>query len=142
MKTFRIANGDLVLTGTSFEEVTDEVKVRQDLGIAVREPYGCDRFHPQWGSLLDTYVGGPLTMESKALVQAEVARVVSSYMAKQATQQNADQMANRRSHFSANELVAQVTAIEVAQQMDALHVRVRLQTLTSSEVTLTSTVRL
>lgn len=142
MKTFRISNGDLVLTGGSFEEVTGEAKVRQDLGVAVREPFGADRFHPQWGSLLDRFVGAPFTLEVKSLVKAEVMRIISSYSADQQAMMRNDTLANRKSRFSSGEIVQQVTGIEVAQNQDTLHVRVRLQTLTSAEVVLSSSVRI
>jgi phage baseplate assembly protein W len=142
MKSFRIANGDLVIGTQGFDEVEGEDKVRQDLGIAVREPFGCDRFHPLWGSLLDTYVGGPFTKEVEALVQAEVMRLIANYAANQQIIMQGDMLASRRARFSSNEVIRKVTKIEVVQQIDTIHVRVQVETLTSAEVVLTTSVRL
>jgi hypothetical protein len=141
MKSLKIVNGDLAIGAAGFEEVEGEAKVRQDLGIAVREPYGCDRFHPQWGSLMDTYVGGPITEEIKNLVVAEAMRIVANYSYNQQAIMQGDELDGRKARFSSNEIIREVTAIEVQQTMDAIHVRVRLETLTSTEVVLTSTVR-
>jgi phage baseplate assembly protein W len=52
--------------------------------LALAEPYGDDRFHPQWGSVLPNYVGTPIGADTEMLVRSEVARVIQAYIGVQA----------------------------------------------------------
>lgn len=141
MKSLMIRNGDIVLEAGEYREVSGEPKVRQDLGIAMREPYGCDRFHAQWGSLLDSYVGQPITAAAEGLIRAEVARLIKNYMAGQQTTMQSDELARRPSRMSSNEVIREVTAIKIDQDFDTIHVKISLTTLANQQVTLTSTAR-
>ena len=72
MKSFALQNGDLVLGQGGLLTVTGPSKVRQDLSIAMREPVGCDRFHPNWGSVLPNYIGEPITTQIESLAGSQL----------------------------------------------------------------------
>jgi hypothetical protein len=140
MKAFAVNNGDLVMGPTSYEVVTGPRKIAQDLGIACREPIGCDRFHPNWGSLLPTYVGLD-AQQVDLMVKGEVSRLIQNYSMVQrgiAAQDVANAVTPR---LSPSEIVGRVDSINVTQAFDAFAVQVVLSTLDhSSKVLLTQVV--
>ena len=140
MKSFALQNGDLVLGQGGLLTVTGPSKVRQDLSIAMREPLGCDRFHPNWGSVLPNYIGEPITGQIEALVKAEVYRLVRNYMAVKANEMQTEYLRGNRASFSADEIVINISGVDVVRRMDRLYVRVSLQTSGGSNVTLVATV--
>lgn len=83
MYTFALTKRDLVLGQQSFVTTTGSPKVAQDLTVATLEPFGCDRFHPGWGSVMGNYVGSPISITSEAQVYAEASRLVANYIATQ-----------------------------------------------------------
>jgi phage baseplate assembly protein W len=90
MKTFQIQGGDLVIGPGGYATVSGPKKVLQDLSILVREPYGIDRFHPQWGGILEEFVGQEVNPVSRALVRGEIERLLQNYMVMQSRQIAAD----------------------------------------------------
>lgn len=141
MKTLVIRNGDLALGPGGFQTITGPQKVKQDLAVAMREPFGCDRFHPRWGSLLFDYVGRPVSLELEALIRGEITRLVQNYAASQGEALMQDRTrSQRRSRFSTNEVVSGVEAIQVRQEYDRYHIRVIVRTMAGEEITLTRTV--
>ena len=140
MRTFAIEGGDFVLGEGGFALVTGHEKVKQDLGIAMREPFGCDRFHPRWGSVLVNYVGEPAGEQVSFLVKAEVGRIIRNYIAVQGYLVEEDVKEQRRSRLNTNEVVVGVDGIDVRQEQDRYHVRVRLSLFSGEEVSLTGTV--
>lgn len=140
MKTFAIEAGDFVLGEGGYALISGHEKVKQDLGIAMREPYGCDRFHPRWGSVLVNYVGEPVSQQTEFLVRAEAGRIIRNYIAVQGYVVEQDVQAQRRSRLGTNEVVIGVDGIDVRQEQDRYHVRVRLALFSGEEVSLTGTV--
>ncbi len=126
MKTFLVRNGDFVLSGRSFDEVSGGTKVMQDITSALREPVGSDRFHLLWGSTLPLFVGEPASQGVAVLVKSEVERVISNYMLIQQTLLRQDQLANRRLRFSAGEVISQIESVSIEQDADRMTVRVTL----------------
>lgn len=126
MKSLLIQNGDLVLGQGGFQSVRGEHKVRQDLSFALREPLGIDRFHPDWGSVLEEQIGhaiGPLT---EALIRDEVTRIIKTYMVRQQYEMQRDRLLGRGSRFQANEVVEAIKGVVIAQSMDQFHVKITL----------------
>ena len=140
MKTLLIENGDFVIGPGGFVSVDGPMKVKQDLAVAVREPYGSDRFHPRWGSLLHEYVGMAADDEMDLRVRAEITRLIQNYQFSQGQILERDTMRGRRSRFSTGELVDALQSIEVRQEFDRYHVRVTLRTLGRQEISLVRTV--
>lgn len=140
MKTLQLVDGDLVVGQGGYTTVTGSVKLHQDLGIAVRDPYGVDRFHPRWGSMLPSYIGDEIGANVKALVDAEVGRVIQNYIAVQRDKRQQAALQGLPNRYGSDEIINRVTAIEVNQRLDRLGVRVFLTTLAQEEIVLNSTV--
>lgn len=140
MNTFTVKDGDLVMDPTSYDFVTGPQKVAQDLGIACREPLGSDRFHPNWGSLLPSYVGLS-AQQGGLMIRGELSRVVQNYSMMQrgiASQDVANQVTPR---LSPSEIVGRVESINIRQTYDAFAVQVLISTIDhNSQVLLTQTV--
>jgi hypothetical protein len=141
VKTFLLDGGDLQLGQGGFTTVEGPPKLRQDLGVSMREPYGCDRFHPRWGSLLYDFVGMNAVDEAAAYVRGEITRLIQNYIHVQGSLLAQDRASNRRPRYGRGEVISDLKSIDIQQAMAAFRVRVSLMTLSDVEVTLTQTVR-
>lgn len=140
MKAFEIRNGDLVIGAGGYTAVSGAAKVRQDLGIAVREPYGSDRFHPRWGTLLHEYVGSTVGPLSEMRIQAEVGRLIQNYIFVQSEMLDSDVTARRQTRFSRDEVIESVQSIDLVQEYDKFRVRVIVKTFSNQGVEVVRTV--
>ncbi len=140
MKAFAIESGDLVVGPEGFATVSGSTKVQQDLGIAMREPLGCDRFHPRWGTTLTSMVGGVITNQTEMLVRSEVQRLIKNYVAVQGQVVEQDVALAQRSRIATSEVITAVEGIDIRQDFDRVHVRVRLRVFSGETVTLSGTV--
>lgn len=138
MKTFEIRNGDLVIGPGGFGTITGPTKLRQDLAVAVREPYASDRFHPRWGSMLDTFVGQVSNPYSQSAVASEVHRLLGNYIAVQQDQITSDATRGVKPRYGTGEVISSVDSVQTIQTMDRLSVKVSLRTLSGEQVTLIS----
>lgn len=136
MKTFALVAGDLVVGQGGFALITGQEKVKQDLGVAMREPFGCDRFHPRWGSVLISYVGEPADVQSEFLIRAEIGRIIRNYIMIQGSVVEEDVSDQRRSRLTTSEVITGVDGIDVRQDQDKYHVRVRLNLFSGDQVSL------
>lgn len=138
MKTLALVNGDLVVTGSGHATVSGAGKTVQDIGVALREEFGIDRFHPMWGSLLPDMVGRPLTDEVQQDVRSEVVRIINNYMAVQQ-----EVIANKAygSTVSTSEVLDRVTKVTVTpQDFGTMRITVNLLTLDNRRLVLSTTV--
>jgi phage baseplate assembly protein W len=140
MKTLAIVDGDLVIGPTGYLAIEGQAKVKQELGAAVREPYGSDRFHPRWGSLLPNHIGSAIGPETEALVRAEVERIVQNYVVTQHEVMRVDSTRNRPPRFATGEAIESILGIRVSQQWDRLHVMVTLAPMSGEQIVLVSSV--
>lgn len=138
MKTFQIKDGDLVVGPGGFTSVTGSTKVRQDLAVAVREPLGCDRFHPRWGSTLAQYVGVFNDELIRGLIISEVYRLVRNYVAVQGDQVRTDSISGRKPRYRTDELVSDIEHVDLRQEFDRLYLRVTLSLTSGEQITLSS----
>lgn len=136
MKTFAIRDGDLALGPGGFSLVTGTEKLRQDLSLALREPFGSDPYHPLWGSLLDTYIGEPIDGTLLARIRSEVERIVGNYVAIQGAILQANRAAGKRPSFGSGEVIREVTSVQASASFDSIIVRVNLRTYDGQEVEL------
>lgn len=139
MKALQIKNGDLVIGSGGYATVTGSDKLRQDLSVAVREPYGCDRFHPRWGSMLSSYVGGVLDKYSTSAVSGEINRILGNYVAVQQDQMLSASSQGMKVRYSTGEVVSAVSKIDTRQSYDRLYVKVSLTTLSGEKVDVVTT---
>lgn len=141
MKTLKItATGDLEVADGRFQTITGSEKIVQDLGLALKEPFGDDRFHPRWGSLMPSYIGDPITPTLPVTLQAEVNRVVGNYIQLQQILLNEDARLGNRPRLNASGIVASIDGVFVQQIADKIYLRVTLTTLGGNQVSLSTTV--
>lgn len=84
MYTLAMKDGDWDFTDRHGKVATGNNKLVQQLSNWVQEELGLDRFHPSYGSGLQTMVGKPKLEETQAAVEQELMRVCTSYMDYQA----------------------------------------------------------
>lgn len=142
MKTLALVGGDLALGEGGYKTLTGPARIRQDLALALAEPYGHDSFHPEWGSVLPNYIGEPLTAERELLVRSEVVRVLQQYIAAQQAGVAADALAGARSRYSYQDIIQSVTSVDTKVQYDSLKVTVVLRTQSGATVRILRTVDL
>jgi phage baseplate assembly protein W len=135
-----VQNGDIVIGQKGFVEITGVAKIAQDVSFATVEPYGCDRFHPYWGSLLDSYIGNPTTANTNTIVQAEVSRVISNYITVQQSLLAQTQNSNQSANFTNDDLIATIQNIVVTSSFGSIMVAVSILAVSGASITLTSVV--
>lgn len=140
MKTLAVVDGDLTISSGSYLLFSGGDKIRQDLTMALQEHYGFDRYHPGWGSVIDSFIGEALTSDIEQRVLNEVARVLRNYITAQADQINSDTLAGVRSSLDTSDVVAAVQDIKVASNGDTLTVQASLITMSRETITVTRTV--
>jgi hypothetical protein len=142
VKTLALVNGDLVVGPSGHTTITGHAKIRQDMALALGEPLGNDRFHPDWGSVLPSYIGQPIDDETDMLVRAEVARVIDQYMGVQQREISRDGRTGAVSRFNTGDVVSQVLAINAKVNYDSILVTVSLVTLSGTRVNIKRTVNI
>lgn len=129
MRTFALRSGDLVLAGNAYGMVAGTARVQQQLGLCLREPYGSDRFHPRWGSVLSDWIGRVIQGNELAIeIRAEVLRVIKNFIAAQNAVIDDRAVRGMRPVIGPNEVIVDVGSIRVIQQQDSLIVKVTLIT--------------
>lgn len=134
MKTLMLRDGDLVPTHRDYAQVTGVAKVAQDLRCALLEPLGNDRFHPGWGSTLDTFVSLVADADTQAEVQGEVNRVISNYAAIQRDKIEADINGGGSTRFTTDEVLSRVHGVSTSISTETIRVNIGLQTLSGDIV--------
>jgi hypothetical protein len=140
MKTLALVGGDLALGDGGYRTLTGAARIRQDLALALAEPYGQDTYHPEFGSVLAAHIGEPLTPELELLVRSEVVRVVQQYVDSQQAQIAADALSGSRSRFSFQDVVQSVQSISTDIQYDTIKVSIALKTQSGGTVRVLRTV--
>jgi phage baseplate assembly protein W len=137
MKTLALVGGDLAIGSDGGYLLYDGVaRIKQDLTLALTEEYGTDRFHPTYGSIIQSYLGHPNTEEIRQLVRAEVNRVLQNYLIIQQHDVLRDTVIDVAGRYSTSDVVQSVSAIEVRALLDTIYVYATLTTLARDTVTI------
>lgn len=136
MKTLALVQGDLVLAGGTYVTFTGSDKIQQDLTLALNEDYGSDIYHPYWGSILDRYIGAPLTAELQSAVSLEVQRIIKNYIAAQADTLAIGTAYDIKGVYNTSDVVQKLESIDVQVSYDSINITVKLQTLSRQTVTI------
>lgn len=118
-----LENGDLHATGSRLDIVQGTAKLAQDVDLWLREDYGINRFHPQYGSILDAFIGGVVSPSTNTEVQSEVMRVLQNYQNIQLSRFQANPQ-----KFSAEELLNEVSNVNTTVAYDKVVVTVNFTT--------------
>jgi hypothetical protein len=120
MFTLAVVDGDLSPQGGQFALVSGPSKVAQDLGLALREPFGCDPFHPLWGSVLPNMIGSPNDTSIPGLVESEIRRVVGNYQIIQQDRVQRDLVRGIPPVYGLGEVVTGTRSVQSRQNMDSI----------------------
>ena len=140
METFNVETGDLILSRGAFETLSGPAKIQQDLAIANITPYGSNRFHPRFGSVLPEYIGQPIGQTTKQLIYSEVNRVIANYNAVQLAKVKSFIQQGLQSPYGQDDLIATVNTIDVQQSYDTFYVTVNCTTMAGTQVSTSITV--
>lgn len=77
--SFTVAEKDIQLKGSHIGLVYGRAKLIQDLTLWLTERYRSDRFHSNYGSILDSFIGDVMDRMTAHEVEAEVYRVLQNY---------------------------------------------------------------
>lgn len=139
MKTFKLSGRDLSLTGNGYSMVSGIDRVRQQIGLGIRESYGGDRFHPRWGSVLPEWIGTVINRPGMSLeIRSEIIRVVKNFMAVQSAEIDARASRGLSPVVVPSEVVLGVTDVKIVKSQDSLSVTVYLQTAGGQVVSISS----
>jgi phage baseplate assembly protein W len=141
MKTLELSNGDLVIGPGGFATIDGTKKVYQDLSVLVREAIGEDRFHPQWGGVLQEFVGQAISPFVEGDIRNEIQRLIQNYMVMQARQITADITMGRKSRFKPEEIVESLENIQFQQEYDRINVKVTIRTVAGESIDILRTVQ-
>ena len=129
MQTLALVNGDLALDSSGqYMTYTGSARIRQDLGLALSEEYGSDRFHPKWGSVIKQYLGHVITPELQHLVRAEVNRILQNYIILGHAEILRDSQMDIQGRFDTSDVVRSVQSLETSTRQDRILVSVQLET--------------
>lgn len=140
MQTLALQHGDLVVSDGGYMMHSGVARIRQDLTLALTEEYGSDRFHPGWGSILGSFVGGIIDPESQQLVRAEVNRVLQNYLILQQNEVLRDTVVDVQGRYNTSDVVRSVDDIQVKALYDTIYLAAKLTTLSRETVTISRAV--
>ena len=141
MKTLALSGGDLVVSSTGHQTISGTPKIRQELALSLGEEYGGDKYHPDFGSILDDFFGEPINDLTQASIEAEVIRVIQQYISIQQQQVLQDHLAQRATRFDASDVVTGVSGVTAEVSYDTIKVTATLQTAAGTSVTVNRTVQ-
>ena len=120
-----LSGGDLSTASSMLQTVSGTEKLKQDIHAWLTEAYQIDRFHPKYGSLMTSYIGQPMNVDSVFAIQVEVARVLSNLQSYQKQMYQQDPTL-----YSPNELLDYVDDISTVFDQDRLRIGITFRTAT------------
>lgn len=136
MKAWKIHGGDLVPGAGGFQTVTGPERLIQGLRVALGEPMGVDRFHPGWGSVIDQFVGAPLTEGTMFDLEQEVHRVVGNYQAVQNQKVARDALTNQgRSRYTRSDVLSHIANVSITSRNDGATILITIVTGAGDQMT-------
>lgn len=137
MKTLALINGDLAIgTNGAYLLYSGVSRIKQDLTLALTEEYGTDRFHPTYGSIVQSYLGQVLSPELMQLVRAEVNRVLQNYLVIQQNEVLRDTVVDVTNRFDTSDVVQSVDNVAARAVLDTIYLSATLTTLSRETVTI------
>lgn len=122
---------DIQIKGSVLGIVYDTSKLEQDLQTWLKERYGCDRFHTNYGSILDNFIGSAINDQSAYQVEAEVTRVLLNYQALQRRK-----LVEQPQSLSAAEILYSVDSVDAKTFYDTVYVSIRVRTASKAVLSL------
>lgn len=129
----------MVAGSGGFQVIDGASYIRQRIALALGEPYGDDPFQPQWGSVLESYIGTPIDDGTPALISSEVSRVMDVLIAMQHQQVISWSLGGQRSQMNAADVIASVDSVDAAIGADPEVIQVTIALTTGAGTALTVT---
>lgn len=129
-----IADGDLVQKGSRLDVVYGIDKMKQDVNCWLLERFGSDRFHVNYGSILQDFIGGIAKESTRVEVQAEIFRVLQNYQSMQLRR-----FKENPEKLSASELLVSIDNISVKLNYDTIWATLKLRNGSSQSTTISLT---
>ena len=120
-----LSGGDLSTASSMLQTVSGTEKLKQDIHAWLTEAYQIDRFHPKYGSLMTSYIGQPMNVDSVFAIHVEVARVLSNLQSYQKQMYQQDPTL-----YSPDELLDYVDDISTVFDQDRLRIGITFRTAT------------
>jgi len=137
IKTLALINGDLAIgTNGAYLLYSGVPRIKQDLTLALTEEYGTDRFHPTYGSIVQSYLGQILSAELMQLVRAEVNRVLQNYLIIQQNEVLRDTVIDVANRYDTSDVVQSVDNVQARAVLDTIYLSATLTTLSRESVTI------
>lgn len=121
--SFAVVEKDIQLKGSNVGLAYGRAKLIQDLTLWLTERYRSDRFHSNYGSTLDSFIGDVIDGMSAAEVEAEVNRVLQNYQMVQYRR-----MQNDPTTLSPEEVLVDVEDIKARIDYDSVVVVISIVT--------------
>lgn len=126
-------NKDLLVSQSRCQLISGVDKLKQDMFTWLTEAYQVDRFNPQYGSTISSYVGQQNTLNNSFEIQIEVNRVLTNFQRYQKLL-----FSENQSLFSLDELLDTVIDVRAKQNLDTLSIEILFSTAASSDVVYTA----
>lgn len=121
--TISIKDGDVELKGNTISIVTGTNKLKQELSVWLRERFQSDRFHTNYGSTLDFYIGSVVSQQAVFEIESEVGRVLRNYQSLQLRKFQSDPQ-----NLDPSEILSEVDNIQAKANYDSVEVVVSFTT--------------
>ena len=129
MHSFLIQSGDLVIGSHNRLLLADyQQKLIQDLNCWFLESFGEGFTTPNFGSLLDTYIGGVDPQSLVAQVQGEVQRLLGLYQGQQIQLLKQAQSRNQLSNWAASQVIQSIGPITTSAVGTQITVDIQITT--------------
>lgn len=137
MKTIQVQNGDIQLdTGGKLVFLQGSQKLIQDLSLWLQEDLGVGYTTPNFGSTLNSLIGGPNIESTVAMIQSEVQRILGLYQAQQLLDLQSAQSKAALSNWNKSEIINQINSVTAEQSYSSVIVNVSLTTLANVTMSL------
>lgn len=134
MKTLALADGDLVVgLSRRAQFVAGKDKLIQDLKLWLAEPLGWGPTTPNFGSLLDSYVGNADPQTAAVRIEAEVRRVLGLYQTFQFQRLRQAKERGTLSYWNRSGILAGIKDVTSEVLYDRVIIVVTIQTMSNNE---------
>jgi len=135
--SLKLKNGDLQANGSVLGLVWGKQKLLQDVDLWLKEIYQVDRFHPTYGSVIESFIGNIIGQHAQHEIEAEIHRVLTNLQNVQLRRLKTNPM-----KYTPDELLHRVVSVTTAISFDTIIATVIFQSVAgavqSTRVTVTA----
>jgi len=136
MNTITVSNGDIQMNSGKIQFSTGKKKLIEDLQRWLEEPIGTGFTTPNFGSLLNTYIGSSNFSLSTNSIDNEILRVLQLYQGQQMLDLKSAQNSARLSNWNKSEIIQNIVSVDVTIQNSSIIAAVTINTLSGNVINL------